>query len=210
MASPIGYRERDDDFFGLHDNHPITTALTVLIGIFHSYKVAARRISRMKQRKRARRPRCVGSVALHDTGREANVYCSWRPRASKHEVLLTKWLIEAGKQLFGNTDDLLDWMKQIKRGINTNSQYRPDAEFKNLMIEWDMGTEKKKQVQAQAKRYRDCESIVLWVFQRKDVSRFNWITEVATENTLVMLAGDDHAYDKTGAAISLKELFQNL
>lgn len=149
----------------------------------------------MKKRKRGRRPRCVGTVALYDSGRESNVYCSWRPRALKHEVLLTDWILDFGL-------DLLNW----KRGINTDSQYRPDAEWGNLMVEYDTGTEKKAQVQRQAKRYNDCQSMVLWVFQSKDVSRFNWIQEVAkTNNTLLMLVGSDQLFDLNGNAMSVRD-----
>lgn len=96
---------------------------------------------------------------------------------------------------------MLNW----KRGINTNSKYKPDAEMDNLSVEFDMGTEKQRQVQRQAKRYDDYKGTVLWVFQ--DTNRFNWITEVANHsNTLVMLAGNQEVYDLGGHAMSIENL----
>lgn len=185
------WRGRDDRFFGFIDKHAATTKQIVKARIFPSYKVANRRIVRMKKRTRGRKPRVVGTVALHDTGREALVYCGWRPRAIKHEVLLTEWLLDFGFP-----------MDRWNRGMNTSSKYKPDAECSKLMVEIDTGTEKRKQLQSQILQQRDSEKPTLWVVH--SLARFNWIEEVANkEKTLMTLVGSNEIYDMHGKCVTV-------
>lgn len=150
-------------------------------------------MTRLRRRKRGEKPRIVGSIAMHDTGREAHIYCQHRPRSPKHEVLLTEQLL--------NFDlPIMDWI----RGIETDTKYKPDAELGRLKVEYDTGTESRKQVLKQVRQYQDCKSIVLWVFN--ELNRFNWLQGVATTNTLMMLAGASELYDIQGNALGVDEL----
>ncbi|EMI19557.1 hypothetical protein RMSM_03517 [Rhodopirellula maiorica SM1] len=100
---------------------------------------------------------------------------------------------------------MLNW----KRGMNTNSELKPDAEIEKMMVEYDMGTEGKKQVQRQAKRYTKTNSWVLWVFQ--NANRFNLLEGAApTSNTLMMVDGSDTIYDLKGYAVPVDKLVEIL
>lgn len=150
-------------------------------------------MTRLRQRKRGEKPRIVGSIAFNDTGREAHIYCQHRPRSPVHEVLLTE-------QLLGFPIPMKDWI----RGIETDSKYRPDAQVGRLFVEYDTGTESRKQVLKQVRQYHDCKSIVLWVFN--SLNRFNWLQGVATTNTLMMLAGASELYDIQGNSLGVDKL----
>lgn len=160
--------------------------------MFDSYPIAIRWYSRQEKKKNGWKPRCIGMVHMHDTGRPAKVYCNYRPRYVDHEVKLTEELIDWNIPM-------LDW----KRSIMTDSELRPDAQYKNLMIEYDNGTEKRPQVMQQAKRYRDKDVICVWVFQT--TTRFDWIQKVADKgNTLVKLAGASEVYSLDGKTTSIE------
>jgi len=139
----------------------------------------------------------LGTVLVEECGRPSNVYGSWRPRAMDHEVLLsrelTRWPIEFTK-----------W----KRGINTDSKLRPDAELPGLFVEYDCNTESRRQVVRQAVRYRNRPERIVWVFQT--MARFDWLKDVADHrNTLVKLAGADCVYDLTGRETTVMKLCAN-
>lgn len=157
-------------------------------GIYPSYKIAARRYVRRAHRVRGRKPRIIGTVALHDTGRAAQVYCAWRASTSSllHEVLLTGELIRLPIPL-----NL--WV----RGSKTDRRLRPDAEIPKLFVEYDSGLERKKQLQKQVRAYHQTQRTCLWMVP--SVKQIDWIAEVAVKaTTLVMLHGASEVFDLYG------------
>jgi len=194
----LDWRTRDECFWSFIDRHPATTKQLVTARLFPSYRVANRRLVRMKKRTRGRTPMVVGTVAMKDVGREALVYCGYRPRAVKHEVFLTDYLLSFGHP-----------MDQWERGMKTCSKYKPDAETEKLLIEFDMSTESRKQMQKQIIQQRTSEKTVLWVVH--SLARFNWVEEVANKsNTLMTMVGHDHVYDMTGNRMAVSELVASL
>ena len=147
---------------------------------------------------RGRKPRIVGVVALHDTGRAAQVYCAWRPQHLEHEVRLSDELIRL-------PIPLTLW----KRGGNTDRQLRPDAELPKLYVEFDMGTERKKQIQKQVKAYHQSQRTVLWIVPT--VRQFEWIAEVGKkETTLVMLHGSSEVWDLQGQKAPVEKVCRKI
>ena len=182
----LNWRDRDKSWFDFYERHPHTVPQAVRAGYFPSYKIASRRLGRMKKRKRGRTPRIVGTVALHDTGRAAQVYCAWKVNSLLHEVMLTEELIKLPIPL-----NL--WL----RGGKTDRRLRPDAELPKLFVEFDMGTERKQQMQKQVKAYHQSQRTVLWIVP--SVRQIDWITEVANKaTTLVMLHGSSEVFDLYG------------
>ncbi len=192
-------RIRDAEYFEFYDRHPHTINQTVRSKIFGSYKVAARRFVRLKKRKRGRKPRIVGTVLLHESGRAAHVYCAWRPASLLHEVLLTD-------ELIGLPIPLQLWL----RGGRTDRSLRPDAEIPNvLMVEFDSGTERRKQVQKQARAYSHSSIKTLWIVP--DVRRMDWIRQVANlDTTLMMLHGGQEVWDLTGRSVSVDKFCRHI
>lgn len=140
----------------------------------------------MKKRVRGRKLRIIGTVALHDSGRAAQVYCAWKANSLLHEVLLTEELIKLPIPL--NV-----WL----RGGKTDRRLRPDAENSKLYVEFDSGTERKKIVQKQVKAYHQTQRMVLWIVPSE--RQFEWIKEVGKkESTRVMLHGSSEVWDLEG------------
>ncbi len=104
------------------------------------------------------------------------------------------------------TQELLDWNIPIfdwRRSILTDSELKPDAQYKELMIEYDTGTESRRQVTKQASRYHKKDVLVVWVFQ--SATRFGW---VQGKNTLVKLAGSSEVYSTDGNRTSVDGVCQ--
>ncbi|MBB02104.1 MAG: hypothetical protein CMJ47_05605 [Planctomyces sp.] len=127
-----------------------------------------------------------------ENGRPAKVFCNYRPRYPAHEAMLTEELLDWRIPLF-------DW----KRSILTDSELKPDAQYKELMIEYDTGTESRRQVTKQASRYHKKDVLVVWVFQ--SATRFGW---VQGKNTLVKLAGSSEVYSTDGNRTSVDGVCQ--
>lgn len=104
------------------------------------------------------------------------------------------------------TEELLDWdipLFDWKRSILTDSELKPDAQYRDLMIEYDTGTEGRRQITKQNNRYHKKDVLVVWVFQ--SVTRFGW---VRGKNVLVKLAGSNEVYSTDGNRTSVSEVCQ--
>jgi len=188
------YRARDALYFRFHDIHPHRTADAVAAGIWPTYPVGNRRLIRLRKRTRGRKPRLVGTVAMHDTGRAANIFCAWRPGSLLHEVRLTAELVRLPIPLHLWT-----------RGSKTSRQFRPDAELESLFVEFDTGTEKRPQLQRQARAYHQTERLVLWMVP--GVKQIEWLRQVAKpDTTLVMLHGGSEIFDLKGRTASVEQV----
>lgn len=193
-AALVDYRERDKAIFRVVDNAAVILRHLVELGLFITYQTANRRSIRLRSRKRGRKLRVIGQVAMQEVGRLCNVYCSYRPKAIEHEV----WL----------SDELVKWpidFTSWKRGIETDEKLRPDAQVEGLMIEYDRGTERKKQVQKQAEAYRNYTGLVVWVVPSP--TQVKWISEVAwADNTMFKFHRTAELFDDKGRQIDLKKL----
>ncbi|MBB3208913.1 hypothetical protein FHS27_004747 [Rhodopirellula rubra] len=189
----VNTTERDRRIFDIFDTAPVTTRQLVKLNVFPSYQTANRRLIRLKKRKRGRTPRVIGTVAMHDSGREAKVYCSHRVSKIEHEVFLS--------------EELIDWpipFTMWKRGRNTDGFLRPDAEIDGLSIEFDRGYETQKQLRKQVVRYRDYDGFVVWCVP--SVKQIDWIRKDASDNTLYKLHGASVLFDGQGRELSVAKL----
>lgn len=190
------YKERDKLIFQILDNAPVAVKHFVLLGIFFTIQAAYRRFIRLENRSRGRKPRCVGLVAFHDEGRPAKVYCSYRSKALEHEAFLSDELIRCWPWI-----PFTSW----KRGINTDSVMRPDAEIPGLMIEYDRGNERKRQIQRQAEAYRDYTGLVVWIVP--EMKQVDWVNATTNkENTLYKLHGSSTLFDCQGREVIVEKL----
>ena len=188
-------RRRDKIIFDILDHAPVTKKHFVQLGVFSSYSAVSRRFLRLGKRTRGRKPRCIGSVMLGDCGRRSNLYCSYDPKAREHEGLLSDELVSHWPIPFTT------W----KRGINTDSDLRPDAEIDGLLIEYDRGTERRPVVQGQAKAYRDYAGIVVWIVP--SMLQVEWIKRVTNPvNTLFKIHGEEDLFKCDGTRKDVAKL----
>ena len=195
MASPLEFsRDRDKRIFEIVDRAPVTNKQFVRLGVFPGYTVAARRTLRLTHRKRGRRLRSPGHVALHEAGREARVYCSYRPNALLHEVLLSE-------ELIGWPVEFTAW----QRGPFVDANLRPDAEHGNLLVEFETGHKSEKQMARRLQQYHGVPRRIVWVLPT--VNRFDWAKKHGDpRNTLVKLPGASEVYDLNGRSLTVEKL----
>lgn len=136
----------------------------------------------------------MGHVALHDTGREARVFCSWVPNALLHEVLLSE-------ELIGWPVEFTSWL----RGSKVDSSLRPDAQRGDLLIEFETGNKSRKQMSHRLQQYHGVDKRVVWVLPT--VNRFDWAkADGDPRSTLVKLPGANEVYDLNGRSAPVEKL----
>jgi hypothetical protein len=146
-------RTRDAAILSLLDDHPVTAAMLVRLGLFARKKKALERLRLLARRHQVR---LVGTI-WRKAGRPENVYCRWRPKGDQllHEVELTEVCLRL------SVDRLLRGPAVSDRAV------RPDAEIwingELLYLELDRGTMRLGQIERRFARYDGCPHVSLWV-----------------------------------------------
>lgn len=180
-------RTRDSRVCWLLDQHPVTAAMLVRLGLFPNRNKALRRLRRLVARGRVR---LVGTVS-RGGGRPEHVYCRWRPKADQllHEVELTELCLR------------LDAESILRGPLVTVTGLRPDAEVwingRLYHLELDRGTMSYAQVQLRFRLYEQSRHLVLWVCGSRSRaaglrSRAAGLRRTALFSTLKEVLADPH------------------
>lgn len=146
-------RQRDATIRWLLQEHPVTAAQLVQLGLFPGKNKALQRLRRLVRRGQVR---LVGTVC-RGPGRPEHVYCRWRPGADQmlHEVELTELCLRLDAGTIRRGPAVLD------RHVLPDAEVRIGSEV--YYLELDRGTMSYAQLARRFRLYEGCPHLSLWV-----------------------------------------------
>jgi hypothetical protein len=171
---------------------------------FPNAAVAYRRLAKLRKRGKLNH---VGTVMFKDYGRPQDVYCGWKPKDLKHEVLLTEFMLLYEEQAV-----------DVKRGFKVDKRFRADAEMTlsgaKFYVEMDTGTMRGYgRVEERWANYAGCDGtlLVVTVSQARLESllkKSESVAQTAWFTVLELVRADPYGYvwmNSSGEEASLPE-----